>query len=173
VCKSFLMLLFLFSTALFAQSQEYSTKNKSAIKSYEKATQYYDVRNNQSALKELQSAISKDENFVEAYILAANVYVDMNQYEKAIEQYQKAVQIAPDFFPNNWYSYAQIELNIGKYTDAKTHFDKFLTYQQISPALKLKAQRGIVNCDFATEAMKHPVPFKPENVGGGLNSRFD
>ncbi|MEO8148198.1 MAG: OmpA family protein [Bacteroidia bacterium] len=172
----FLILIFSFlflNVTAFAQKENYTTTNKSAIRSYEQATKYYDARNNEAALKELQNAISKDEKFVEAYILLSNVYVDINQYSKAIEQMQKVVQIAPDFFPNNWYTLGQIELNSGKYADAKIHFNKFLSYPNISPSLKLKSQRAVINCDFAVDAMQHPIPFKPENLGAGVNSKAD
>lgn len=157
----------------FAQKHEYTTRNKSAIRDYEQATQYYDVRDHASALQQLQNAIKKDGRFVEAYMLLANVYVDMNNYDEAAAQLNKALQTAPDFFPNNWYTLAQVELNTGKYAEAKNHFNKFLSYPKVAESLKKKSARAIANCDFAVEAMKHPVDFKPESMGSGINSAAD
>ena len=100
-----------------AQTQ-YSTTHKGAIKNYESATEHYDARDNEKAREELLKAIGKDANFIEAYILLANVYVDMRQYDSAIEEYKKALAVNPNFFPNNYYTLANIEMNTGKYEDA-------------------------------------------------------
>jgi len=84
----------LFSILIFgftsAQQAVYTSTNKGAIKDYERATKYYDTRENDKAEKELLSALNKDANFIEAYTLLADVYVDQSKYELAIEQYKKS-----------------------------------------------------------------------------------
>lgn len=164
---------FLISGLADAQVKVYTSTNKGAIRAYEQATKYYDARDNDKAQKELESAINKDPGFVEAYILLADVYVDKSQYELAIDQYKKATDLKPDFFTNSWYRLAQIELNIGRYADAKVHFNKYLSYPRIPENLKLKSERALVNCDFAITAIEHPVEFKPENLGAGVNTDAD
>jgi len=86
---------------------------------------------------------------------------------------KKATAIKPDFFTNSWYRMAQIELRIGKYADAKNDFNKYLSYPRISAPLKAKTERALINCDFALQAIKNPVDFKPENLGANVNTDAD
>ncbi|MBL0342096.1 MAG: hypothetical protein IPP71_14935 [Bacteroidetes bacterium] len=77
----------------------YTSTNKGAIKNYETATGFYDNYQNEKAKNELEKAINKDPRFIEAYILLANIFVDMRDYEGAVEQYKIAIGINPNFFP--------------------------------------------------------------------------
>lgn len=167
-----LLAITMFSGMASAQTQ-YSTTHKGAIKNYESATEYYDARNNEKAREELMKAIGKDANFIEAYILLANVYVDMRQYDSAIEEYKKALAINPNFFPNNYYTLANIEMNTGKYEDAKIHYQKFLTFPGTNQAFRDNATVRITSCEYALGAVKNPVPFSPENMGENINSPYD
>jgi len=152
---------------------KYTSTNKGAVKNYETATSFYDNYENAKAKEELEKAISKDPAFIEAYILLANVYVDMREYEKAIDQYLTAISINPNFFPNNYYTLATIELNIGRYEDAKKHYEKFMTFPGTKDSFRNNAQTRIASCDFALSAIKTPVPFSPKNLGEAINSPFD
>ena len=173
--KTLAILLFLSLSLNFtAKAQpKYTSTNKGAIKSYESATEYYDSYQNEKALNELEKAINKDPAFIEAYILMANIHVDMRDYAGAVEQYKKAIAINPNFFPNNYYTMATIELNIGRYEDAKNHYTKFLTFQGIKESFRDNAQKRIASCDFAIDALKNPVPFNPQNLGPNINSPYD
>lgn len=150
--------------------ENYTTKNKKAIKLYENATKYYDAKDNEKAKAELEKALEKDPNFIEAYMLLAGVYTDMRLYEKAIEQFDKSFNINGNFFPNNYFSAGAIELKIGKYAEAKEHFEKFFTFERVDPALKKAAGLYLKDCVFALDALQHPVPFDPKNLGANINS---
>jgi len=151
----------------------YTTGNKAAVKSYENALRFYDSYKNVEAKGELEKALAKDPKFIEAYVLLANVYIDLRNYDAAIEQYKTAISINPNFFPNNYYTLANIELSTGKYEDAKTHYQKFLTFEGTNNQFRINSEERILTCDFAIAALKNPVPFKPENLGPGVNSEYD
>ncbi|MBL0342095.1 MAG: hypothetical protein IPP71_14930 [Bacteroidetes bacterium] len=68
---------------------------------------------------------------------------------------------------------ATIELNIGRYEDAKTHYEKFLSFQGAKESFKENARKRILSCDFAINALKNPVPFNPQNLGENINSPYD
>ncbi len=167
------LFLFTFFITCKAQHVVYTIENKKAIKLYENATKYYDARDNENAIKELNKAIEKEPKFVEAYTLLASVYIDKRQLDRAIEQYNKSFQVNPNFFPNSYYTVANLELMTGKYEDSKKHFQKFLAFPRINPQLREETNKGIKNCEFAIDAMKHPVPFNPINLGGNINSDVD
>jgi outer membrane protein OmpA-like peptidoglycan-associated protein/tetratricopeptide (TPR) repeat protein len=170
--KRLIFLLLLIPVFGFCQPR-YTSSNKAAVKSYENALRYYDSYQNEHAKAELERSLAKDPKFIEAYVLLANVYIDMRNYEAAIEQYKTAIGINPNFFPNNYYTLANIELSTGKYEDAKVHYQKYLTFEGTNNQFRINAQERILTCDFAIDALKNPVPFKPENLGTGVNSEYD
>lgn len=163
-------LFFVSFSCLFAQPGKYSTENGKAIKLFESAMKHYQARENKDAEEELNKALVKDPNFLEAYQLLANIYVEGHQLEKAAEQYEKSFLIKPDFFPNSYYTVANIYFNLGKYSEAKKHYEKFLTYPSGADEFRYVSQKNLMNCEFAIEAIKHPVPFSPVNMGENINS---
>src|SRR5205085_772719 len=57
-----------------------------------------------------------------------------------------------------------------KYDEAEEHYKLFITLDD-DPVRKQRALLGIDKCVFAREAVKHPVPFDPKNLGPGVNSK--
>lgn len=166
-----LLFAMLFPILCHAQKDyKYSTKSKSAIKSFEQAASAYDYKKYQEAVDLLNDAISKDDKFIEAHLMLGDVYADMRDFEKSAEHYQKVLDLDPAFFPQNYYNLAKSEMQLERYESAKGHLEKFLTISKISPPLKLKAERLLATCTFAAEQVKHPVPFKPVNMGDSINS---
>ncbi len=153
-----------------AQPPIYSSTNAKAIKLYEEGLKLYEARENAKAEKEFIKAIEKDPAFVEPLILLANIYVEAGNFEKAIEQYQKSFAINPNFFPGNYFQAATIEMKVGKYEEAKKHYEKYLSYGRGAAEAIEKAKRYLLSCDFAIKSMKAPVAFKPVNMGAGVNS---
>lgn len=165
----FLLVSSFFTISLFAQ-KEYTSSVPKAVRNFESALKYYDARKNTEAIESLEEAIKADTLFVEAYLLKANVYTDMKQKDKAIDAYRDAIRVKPDFFPNTYFSLANLEYITGKYSDAKTHYEKFLTYPKIKSNLADNAKQMISNCAFAEQAVKNPVAFNPVNMGDSINT---
>ena len=163
--KKTVLLILLFVSATFIglaqKDYKYTTKSKAAIKYFEKAAIAYDYRKYTEAAEELRAAIKVDERFVEAHMMAGDVYADMKDWENSVLHYKRAIELDPAFFPQNFFNLAKSEMRIEKYEDAKTHLEKFLTVSKISPALKSKAEKLLANCVFAAELVKHPVRFHP------------
>jgi len=169
--QAFFILLIPFSGD--CQPVTYTTTNKGAIQRYEAATKYYDVYQFDKALAELEKSLLKDPGFVEAQILIADIYIQKDLHEKAIEHFEMAIAINPNFFPNTYFSLANVELNTGKYENAKKHFEKFLTFPGTNPAFRTKAENRIRSCEFALVALKNPVDFKLINMGENINGIYD
>ncbi|MCB0402240.1 MAG: PD40 domain-containing protein [Flavobacteriales bacterium] len=165
-----LMLALLAGSCSVAQPTSYSSANKKAIKLFEEGRSYYDSRNNSLAELSLLQAIAKDPSFVEAELMLAYVYTDMREYKKALEHYKRCIQINPNFFPEIYASAAAMELKYGNYEEALEHFEKYLTFTDSPLMMKDLAYDGIRDCKFAIEALKHPVPFEPVNMGEAINS---
>lgn len=162
--------IFLLINCTIAQQAPLSSTNKKAIKLFEEGRGYYDSRNNKLAELSFLEALQKDPNFVEAELLLAYVYTETNQFEKAIEHYSKSIAINPNFFPESYPSLGGLQLKLGRYEEALVNFKKYLTLTNSKQMMKPLAEDGIRDCEFAIEAMKHPVPFNPINLGKGVNS---
>ena len=151
----------------------YTSTNKKAIAAFESAVKKYQSGNDVKAKEEALKAIEKDANFVEPHLLLAEIYQTKKQIQDAIDEYEKAIRINPTFNMNNFLNKANLEISIGKYEDAKYDFERFLKKPHINPDSQESAERNLDNCNFAIEAMKHPVPFNPKNMGEAINSPLD
>ncbi len=161
-----------FFGACKAQENNYTTNNKKAIKLYEEGKRYYDMRNNELAELSFIQALEKEPNFAEAELLLAYVYSEKPDYDKAIEHYQKSITIKSDLFPEAHASLGLLLLNKGEYEKAQTNFINYLKFTDSPLMMKPFAEKGLKDCEFAIEALKHPVPFNPVNLGAGVNTEL-
>ncbi len=169
--KQIASLLLLMLLSVIGQAQpKLSTKNKKAIVFYQSAIKAYDKYEYDTAEKELELAVDKDKNFIEAYLLMAQVYQETRRYEQAIEVSEKAIAINPDFFPNIYLNVGNLNLFLGRYQRALEHLTRFISYPNIRPNLREKANKSIATCQFAVKAIENPVPFNPISLGSNVNT---
>ncbi len=171
--KKYIFLFFascFFVHASYAQPKKYTTESKRAINLYETALDYYNARSDEQARTTLLKALDADDQFLEARIMLADIYVEMDEFDQAVAQYRKVVSINPSFFPNAFYILGNIQIQVGKYDDAKTSLDNFLQLKNTKPETREKAKLAIRTAEFGSEAMKKPVPFDPKNLGSGVNT---
>jgi outer membrane protein OmpA-like peptidoglycan-associated protein len=169
---SFLLLLFTNGQKVFAQNGKdvWSTTSSKAIKNIEKAKIAFDQHKDAEAIDLLNKAIDADGNFVEAYIMLAEVYSENKKVELAIETAKKAIAINPDFFPSIFFNMANWEMYLGLYEDAKLHATQFLKYPKVSGNSRVMGEKLLASASFSVWAVKNPVPFNPVNLGAGVNS---
>ena len=167
-----IILIIFTSFSCKAQEKKYGTTNKKAIKNYEEGKSYYDIRKNDLAELSLLLAIKNDPNFAEAELLLAYVYTENNAPEKAIEHYQKSININPNLFPEAHASLGLLQIDMGKYTDAKKNLENYLTYTNSPLMMKPYAIKALKDCEFAINALKNPVLFEPINLGKGVNTEL-
>ena len=156
-----------------AQVQPYTTKSSKAIKCLENGMHLYDNKQYEEAKKELLKSIKADPNFVEAHLTLAQVDYDEGDYPDCIDEYKKAIAINPDFDHRAYYTLAKAQMRIGKYDDAKGNLNSFINFPKINTTLKHNAEDYLNDCDFAINAVAHPVPYNPINCGDSINSNYD
>jgi len=169
----FVFFLFLTPVLLFAQERQYSTTNKQAIKHFSLANEELDNNMYDDVIPELLQALQADSNFVEAHGLLADVYRQGRRHKEAVEEYNKAIALNPEYSHAAYLRVGDEEIHIARYEDGKRHLEKFLTYQDISSQNLLLGKKLLADCDFSIEAIKHPVPFKPINMGPAINTADD
>jgi flagellar motor protein MotB len=166
-----LLLILLFMPAGTILSQ--ATRSKKAIDAYNRALQNYSLNDYTKAEELLQEAIRADETFLDAYLLLAEVFIDDRKPLNAIDIYIKAMPMDEKHYPYGYVKLASLEVSEGKYPDALIHYRKFLELKTGTPEQQKKAEDGVKRCTFAVEAMKHPVEFKPVNLGASVNTPSD
>ena len=163
------LLIFIISCSVFAQ-REFTSSSPVALKAYGNAARLYDSKQNSKALEAIDESIKADPKFIEAHMMRGDICSDLKQHDKAITSYKNAIAINPDFFPNNFLTLGREEYLLGNYDDAKNHLQKFIAYPNIKGKILWSAKKMIENADFASQAVKNPVPFEPVNMGENINS---
>ena len=165
------ILLVSISSLLLAQPpRSFSVDDKKAINAYTEAEQHYRLRLFNEAETLIDRALDRAPNFVECYLLRAQIQTDLNNDEAARQALTKAVDINAAFFPPSLFYLAALEQRMENYEKAREYYLRFARASSDEEPLKAKAQLGIESCDFAVQAKANPVPFKPVNLGPEINS---
>ena len=167
-----LIIVVFLSNSFFCQAQE-TTKSRKAIKVYREAKSALTSQNFNESKDLLEKALIFDDQFVEAWILLGDVFVEMGDKLRAIESYKKSILIDPEFSFPMYYRLAITEHSIGIYLESLKHIQKYLTYKRISSNYRKKALSLKKSCEFSIDAMKSPVTFNPVNLGININSYAD
>jgi len=166
----FLIMLAFFATITHAQPlPDGKSDNKKANDLYDKATAQYDQGEYENAIDILKSAIAKDKYFIDAHDLLGLAYVKVGALKNAERMYLELVDINPDYWVS-YYELGKITNKMMKYDSAVKWYQTFLGYKRIPPGDKAVAETQIKSCIFAANAVKHPIPFSPQNLGTGINS---
>ncbi|SDF69635.1 WD40-like Beta Propeller Repeat [Pedobacter terrae] len=146
-----------------------SSANKKAQVYFEKAGPLIDKFDYVAAEQVLKNAVETDPLFQNAYIVLAGVYKAQKKYQDARSAYEKAILINKVVAPGVIYDLAETEFATQDYLKAKQHFGDFLTVDSSSDRAR-RAKKYLLDCDFATVAIKKPVKYSPTNLGEGVNT---
>ena len=164
--------LFVFSVG-FTQKVPLHTSSKKAEKNFEEAKKAYNLKYYEEALKSLKNAIQADENFVEAYLLTGQVYLDERDYKTAIPHFEKALELDVNHdIPVIYLMLAESELEEGMLKEAIDHLEEFKIQEDVSNYAKNKAEDLINLALFRKTLMENPVPYNPINLGGNINTQW-
>lgn len=173
--KLFLIFLsFVLLAKSFAQQSlppgTYTSTNKKAIKHFEEGKKAYEVHKDADAEKYLIKAIEEDKNFAEPHIALGYLYAEQGKKKDAITHLKEAIVIGGKFFSRCYYDLALLQLMTGDYEGAEKNLDYFTKLDRVNPTTKEQAAVYLQNAKFAAEAVKHPKPFNPVNLGKAINT---
>lgn len=170
--KHILLVSILIFIQIVCRSSDLTTQSGKAKKMFEESIELINTRNYASALNKVQKAIEYDSKFIEAWLLLAEISIDLNNSEKAIEAYQKAIEINPSFYPQALYFKAQLLFHSGRYQEALVDIDRYLSSNK-QELLRENAQ-FIKKCsEFSINSIQKPVPFHPIELGKGINTNYN
>jgi outer membrane protein OmpA-like peptidoglycan-associated protein len=167
------VLLFFLSVTAWSQQRQYSTKNSDAIKYFAVANQNLDDHSYDEAIENLKKAIGEDSRFIEAHAQLGDVLRMRHLYKQAIERYLKVIELNPDFNRSVYLKIGETEIYEAKYPQAQQHIEKYLNYPDLTPPNIAFAQKLLADAKFSIQAIQHPVPFKPVNMGPNINTAND
>ena len=162
----------LLSINLTAQ-QRYSTTKKSAIKQFEIAQNNYNAGDYKDAISNLNLALKKDANFIEPYLLKAQIYSEINDIENEIKEYENALAINREYTPKIQYLLSIAYFNNEEYQKSLDICLEARDMDISSNWLSRSIDTGIEAAHVALDLYNHPVPFNPINLGEKVNTRFD
>ncbi|WP_242919485.1 OmpA family protein [Pontibacter liquoris] len=173
--KILLAALFLFlgtTGSGFCQTSPLSTSSTKAERLYYKADEYVKARDFDRALATLAEATSKDPNFAEAYLKAANLHKMMGNKAATFQNLEKGLQLLPysATLGNYYFELAELYFDQGKYQQAKERYADFLKAKPRKPAAVAWAKQQMASADFAEKAMQQPIDFKPVALPQNINS---
>lgn len=158
-----------FSISLFAQELPFSgTKNKKAEYYFGEALKTFQLQDFAKTQNWLDKALALDPNFIDAYMMLAEMKKDNDKFEDAIGLYNKVIALNPEF-PMSYFGRSRCYFVLQQYDNAFKDAEKFMSfpdfYQKKDVISKVKD-----NADFARNAIKSPFPFNPINIGNMVNS---
>jgi outer membrane protein OmpA-like peptidoglycan-associated protein/tetratricopeptide (TPR) repeat protein len=163
------LLICFFSKLGFGQELPFSsTKDKKADYYFGEALKTFQTQDFLRASQWIEKAVVLDPNFIDAWMLKAEMKAMDENYPEAIAIYEKIKSINPDF-PMSYYGISKVYYANGNYDASFVAAEKFLTYPDYY------GKKDIINkikqnAEFGREAIKSPVPFNPINLGNMINS---
>ncbi len=154
------------------RAQYYSSGSNKAIKRFQEARSCFETGDLTCAEEALIKAIKADDQFMEAYQLLAQICFDQGRLEEAIDWYSTTLEIDPEGNPEGYRLLSGLVLYTGDYERSLGLIEQYLDFPP--PEVKNRSA-GVVlkqKCLFAMEAVRNPVPFKPENLGSAVNSEY-
>jgi outer membrane protein OmpA-like peptidoglycan-associated protein len=163
------LLLSFLSSFLLAQDLPFSgTKDKKADYYFGEALKTFQMQDFMRASQWIDKAVGLDPNFIDAWMLKAEMKSMDENYPEAIAIYEKIKGINPDF-PMSYYGIAKAYYANGNYAASFAAAEKFLSYPDYYKKKDI-IERIKQNSAFGIEAVKNPVPFNPVNLGNMVNS---
>ena len=162
-----------FLTSVDCLSQEFHTLSNKALKAYKEGVAAYDYLDLPAAEISFREAISIDKKFYEGYLMLGELMTAQKKYDQAAICYATAVKLDSLFYKPVFFPLANAEMMSGDYNKALIHFNVYLAQAGMSEKNKIIAQKNVLNCEFAVNALKNPVPFNPINIGNAINTTDD
>jgi len=144
------------------------TKSKKARAYFMQALNAYSFQQPEEALKLIESALKKDDDYLDALILRGDILKSLKRFDEAQQTFERVLEIEQRLTEVYLYM-GEMQFAAAKYDASVQSLNSFLA-SKTSETKKLKAEALLANAIFAADAIKHPVPFTPLNMGPKINS---
>jgi outer membrane protein OmpA-like peptidoglycan-associated protein/tetratricopeptide (TPR) repeat protein len=170
-------LALVFSTCcLVGAAQNYDPQkvNKKAAGFYNQALEQAQMGKFNESLTFLDKSLQADSKFVDAYLSKAGVYGELKNYEKSIENYEKAFSMDSVYSHDYKLPYAINLAGTGNFQKALEAIDNFLLDPKLNEASRRAADFRRKCFVFALDYEKNHLiknyVFAPQNLGDSVNT---
>ena len=161
-----ILLLMCCSTLLFAQENCNLEVSPTPKKNYKKAKRLAEDRSFSESTKYLKKAIADQTDYADAYNLLGKIYFIKENYDKAVENFELAINYCPMYSPYVYSSLAEIKFNNKQFEKSIQYYEKFLQFMGVDEKKKAEARKQIKLASFYHKMYSNPVPFNPKPVYG-------
>lgn len=162
-----------FSASAQRDSYVFTSVSKKAIAAYTKAEKAFIENKTALAENRLNEALKADQNFIEAWLLLGDLYMEVGKPTEAIAAFKKAIVIDPTFFPPAYGILGGLLYDEGFYDEAVANFSSALKAENIRPELRNQLKKKLERAEFATNAIKNPHHITLNNLGPNINTADD
>ena len=169
--KTVLAAIWLIVPALIL-AQQPATTHKKALRFFNEAQAYYQQHETDKALMKLSEAICEDPNFVDVYLMQADIYREMDSLNLQVASLEQAMTLNASRFPQTGYVLAGAYFQVGDYEKACRAYQAWIE-RHPHHSLALRAKERLDKCRTALDLKNDPKPFCVENLGNAINSEYD
>lgn len=164
---TFFVLILLFVSVLPAQT------NPKVIELCKKAKAELNSKNFKKVETYLNKAKKIDSTCYDIYVIQGDMLNFSLRSAEAADSYNKALHFAKNPKPLLYFITAEEEMKCMRYESAQNHYNIYLDKTLPNCPLMKETSKALADCEFAINAMKHPVKFDLINMGENINSDYD
>lgn len=164
------ILIFVSCTCAFAQS--YNTSSTKAVKYFQKAYQEF-LKDNDKALQYVEKALSYDNNFTDAILLKAELYLELSNDTLAIATFEHLFETDSTAFPRSAISLSKLYSKHYQFDKSINLLQWYLSLDNQRESLKEIARKELELNTFRKSLIDNPVDYNPKNIGNTVNSPND
>ena len=165
------LILVVSSISLLAQT--YNTTSSKAIKCFEKARQDFLNKNYDEAMSNVNKALKNDGNFIEVYLLKAEICMELDDDSLAILSYENVFQIDSMSYPKSSIALAKLYSKCFQFDKSIKLLDWYLSLGNQSDKLRKLAEQQLCINYFRKSLVENPVDYNPRNIGSEVNTHDD
>jgi len=165
--RGLLIILLLAPMLLFAQH------SKKAVKAFENAEAAFMKRDYTKAHAQLLKAIVEDPNYAEAWLLEGEIGLETKDYDLAILGYENAFRSDSMLFPPAAITLSRLYDQQGQYKKEVALLRWYQSKAIGNAVNEATVAEMLALATFRDDAVSHPVPFDPQNLGEGVNTSAD
>ncbi|MFD2787241.1 OmpA family protein [Hymenobacter rubripertinctus] len=149
-----------------------STTNTKARNLWDKAQGQAKARDFDKAIETLNQLSQKFPSLGEPYVLKGSLLKAMGENQQAFEAYRDGLSKLPvdASRSNDYFTLGELAISFGDYTTAASGYKNYLKTAAKSQRNAPRAQRQLLNCEFAQKAMAAPTGMQPERLAAPLNT---
>lgn len=170
----FLLFSFFLPASLLGQpTRKYSVDDKKAITLYEKAVSEYHYAYYAEALNSLDRVKRRNAKFIEAYLLTAQIYEALQEFDGAYRENLRALALDSTFYPRAQLDAARLAFYTQDYEMGAQLAERYLQKIEKDDKSYLSARQLSRSCRYSLWAITHPVEIAPKALPSTVNTVHD